>query len=312
MTTATAPCPPLEDLAAYADGRLDAAERARVTEHLASCERCYALFLGVADALEEEEAAAAAADPPRGRPGAWPWRAAAAAATLAAAAGIAWAVVALWPSSPPAFASADLVASVDAPAGELAGHLWESVRYRGAPAEDLDRQPQAFYVGVLLVDLRVALEADDAKRAEEVLGQIVVTLTGVEFIDPEIDFYTRARDEIGKDRTPAALLAPAAERERSLGDRFSEVYLPFGKWAEAARLAAATGDAGYLESRRSRRFLAWLLTQKDEEVEADVRKELAALRSDLAAPGGTGATAAAKRLATIIRTYETEAHQGIY
>lgn len=312
MTTATAPCPPLEDLAAFVDGRLEAAERARMTEHLASCERCYALFLGVSESLEEEAAAEVVAEPPRTLRGGWSWRLAAAAASVAAAAGIGWGVVALWPPSAPVFASATLVASVGAPADELAGHLWQSITYRGAPGENLDRQPQAFYVGVLLVDLRVALEANDAARAEEVLSQIVVTLTGVEFIDPEIEFYTRARDEIGKERTPASLLAPAAERERSLGDRFSEVYLPFGKWAEAARLAAATGDAGYLESRRSRRFLAWLRAQKDEPIEPGVAKDLEELPSGLAAPGAEGAKSAADQLAKIIRTYETEARQGYY
>jgi tetratricopeptide (TPR) repeat protein len=37
-------CPDLESIAAYLDGRLSDPERARITEHLASCEECYALF----------------------------------------------------------------------------------------------------------------------------------------------------------------------------------------------------------------------------------------------------------------------------
>ena len=37
-------CPDLETIAAYLDGRLSERERARVTEHLASCEECYAVF----------------------------------------------------------------------------------------------------------------------------------------------------------------------------------------------------------------------------------------------------------------------------
>lgn len=37
-------CPDLETVAAYLDGRLDGAERARVTVHLASCEECYFVF----------------------------------------------------------------------------------------------------------------------------------------------------------------------------------------------------------------------------------------------------------------------------
>ena len=37
-------CPGLETIAAYLDGRLGERERARVTEHLTSCEECYAVF----------------------------------------------------------------------------------------------------------------------------------------------------------------------------------------------------------------------------------------------------------------------------
>lgn len=37
-------CPDLESIAAYLDNRLSAHERARMTEHLASCEECYAVF----------------------------------------------------------------------------------------------------------------------------------------------------------------------------------------------------------------------------------------------------------------------------
>src|SRR5258705_3141643 len=37
-------CPDLESIAAYLDGRLSDRERARITEHLASCEECYAVF----------------------------------------------------------------------------------------------------------------------------------------------------------------------------------------------------------------------------------------------------------------------------
>src|SRR5262249_46861808 len=37
-------CPDLESIAAHLDNRLSAHERARMTEHLASCEECYAVF----------------------------------------------------------------------------------------------------------------------------------------------------------------------------------------------------------------------------------------------------------------------------
>ena len=37
-------CPDLESIAAYLDGQLTDRERARITEHLSSCEDCYSLF----------------------------------------------------------------------------------------------------------------------------------------------------------------------------------------------------------------------------------------------------------------------------
>ena len=36
--------PDLESIAAYLDGRVTDRARARITEHLASCEDCYAIF----------------------------------------------------------------------------------------------------------------------------------------------------------------------------------------------------------------------------------------------------------------------------
>src|SRR3982751_1273901 len=42
-------CPSDEDLAAYIDGTLSKAESARITEHLASCEGCYAIYMETLD-----------------------------------------------------------------------------------------------------------------------------------------------------------------------------------------------------------------------------------------------------------------------
>ena len=44
MKTNADPCPDLETLAAYIDGRLSEGERALVAEHLAGCETCYFVF----------------------------------------------------------------------------------------------------------------------------------------------------------------------------------------------------------------------------------------------------------------------------
>ena len=46
-------CPGSEDIAALLDGALGDEERARLTEHLANCERCYELFVGGANFLAD-------------------------------------------------------------------------------------------------------------------------------------------------------------------------------------------------------------------------------------------------------------------
>ena len=51
------PCPPPESLAALIDGRVDAAERERLLEHLDRCPDCFALWLSAANAAPSAETA---------------------------------------------------------------------------------------------------------------------------------------------------------------------------------------------------------------------------------------------------------------
>ncbi len=67
-----APCPSLEDLAAFLDGRLPAERRAEIVAHLASCEECFEIFAGAADSLDETlgiEDDALVVEEPVGAPG---------------------------------------------------------------------------------------------------------------------------------------------------------------------------------------------------------------------------------------------------
>src|SRR6202034_2125502 len=66
----TAPCPSLEDLAAFLDGgdELSAERRREIVEHLAACEECYEVFAGAAASLDEAPEVAAAPPPARGSP----------------------------------------------------------------------------------------------------------------------------------------------------------------------------------------------------------------------------------------------------
>jgi hypothetical protein len=67
-----APCPSLEDLAAFLDGRLPAERRAEIVAHLASCEECFEVFAGAAGSLDETlgiEDDALVVEEPAGSPG---------------------------------------------------------------------------------------------------------------------------------------------------------------------------------------------------------------------------------------------------
>src|SRR5262249_56826121 len=86
-------CPDLELIAAYLDNRLSTRERARMTEHLASCETCYAVFreaaqTDVSDVVAEDGRSREQRPWWRGRTLAW----SSAAAGLATAAAV-WLVV---------------------------------------------------------------------------------------------------------------------------------------------------------------------------------------------------------------------------
>lgn len=47
------PCPPLEDIAAWHDGKLAETQAQAVREHVARCQRCYAIWRGLAEAQQE-------------------------------------------------------------------------------------------------------------------------------------------------------------------------------------------------------------------------------------------------------------------
>lgn len=284
MTTTAPGCPNAEEMAAFADGGLGGEKRARVVEHLADCERCYAVFSGILDFQEQEELAAAGggAGPlpfPRRVRGLPLW---AAAATVVLALGTAWW---LW-SLGGLPTSGELVAALETPPAVLADRLLQGPVYRGPVYRDrgereLEWSRRDFLLGVYLVDLRVALEAGDPGAAGEILRRIDTTLEGGLFLDEPLELYRQARDELESGLPPAELLEPAAAWEATLGELGLEVHLALGKWAETARLAAASGNAGYLLSRRSRRLLSRLLSQEKEPIDPALRQPLQAVQATL-------------------------------
>src|SRR5687767_9374838 len=158
MNTVTETCPPLEDIAAFLDGKLSEGERARIVAHLADCESCYAVFAGAARfQLEEEEeeefqepaaAAAATVVPFLGKKRIARW-----ALPLAALLVLGLATVPLYlqASRMPEIVSAELVDP------GWRGQPWSEGDTRGD--RDLGEAYDAydFLVGVYLVDLHLTL-----------------------------------------------------------------------------------------------------------------------------------------------------------
>lgn len=292
MTTpSTHPCPDLEELAAFVDGRLAGGARASVVEHLASCEDCYEVYaetLRVVEDLEAEPAAVEdeAADDdlapvvlhPRSFPWAWP----AAAAALAAAAAVV--LVVLLPVAT-SRTSGELVA-VAGIGGQTRldkgwqEHGWSTTR-SGNPYEYLDPAERSFRVGVRVVDLRSALELDDRDTARSIVaGEIIPLLEAEEFGFPML------YEDLAKQLESGALtelIEPSAKAEEGLGPE-NEIYFELGKWVESARLAALTGNVRFFKRRDFGRFLRDLPKQ---ELGEDLTSKIAELEVLLGAGSDT-------------------------
>lgn len=282
--------PPIdpEELAAFIDGRLEGERRRLMIERLAEDEDAYELYdevVRVRAELAELDAepveADAPAEPPRERPGSGrdrfgdappvvrlphrsrrpastrPGLGWAAAAALAAAVLVGWLVIR--PRGP--VPSTELLARYDqdtlGPASAaVLDVLGPVLRGEGlSPAE----RAAYFKLGVRAFDLALAAEADDRVRARQWLEDIDRLLS------EEVGFafdHEAAYDEIARQLDAATSLsslrpeiaAAEADLEDDL-DRPEEPYVAFGRWVEAMRVAAATGDRGFLASREARRPL---------------------------------------------------------
>lgn len=264
-STTLGPCPTDEELAAFLDDMLPKAERERITAHLADCESCYEIFVGVVqfqqDSPTTEQEGRVVLFPSNkdgdgGMRKRW-WIPAAAAAVVAL--GVGFAGYRTFFPEPGVIMAAELVESFqDKP--EAAQHLDPFKRSRGADKpEDLLSDRPSFLVGARLVDLLLGLRAGKGDQVAENLGQIgsQVKDGGGFFTDKAPSYFADA--EKVRSKGVAALGPPdAAVRnlEKELNDTSSAPdFLAFGKWTEAGRLAAIIRAPDFFD-RRNRRFLS--------------------------------------------------------
>lgn len=323
-----------ERIAALVDRTLPADVEAAARAHLADCAACCALFVAVLrgqqelerDADETPDAPAAEAQPTsapeapsdtrdgnasaegakplpfvrpqrlrRPTPGVWlPW-----AAALALSLGGAGSY---WQSTRPrAVDLADLVAPLSTNATAI-GHLWEGDVRRGGGATDaLERE--SFRFGVLSVDLRLSLAARDVPRSRLRLQLAAQQLEGLELMTEDAAFFRGAAERATE---PAAFDGIQAEVERrlpSVRERFDPVFLSFGHWAEAARLAAAARDTAFFAIPAHRRVPAWVRKAGGPRLLPELGTELAAIESQWpgAKSGNADWPALEARLAALLR-----------
>ena len=265
-------CLDLEDLAAFADGRLSGAEREQAVKHLADCERCYDIFGDVVH-LQEEQAQSQAVDDPESdqlatvveHPSARRW---------------------LWPSIG-ALSAAAVVLLVATPL--LRDHVlapppqgWDEHSWSELRSGDGGRRQAeaAFRLGVRSVDFALALEAGRGEHAEYLTHRLESLLKSFEFSEAQISFYQAIRKDLEAEVPPGDLLAAAVAAEGLL-QKFVEPpqLYRFGQWLEEARAAALKGDRKFYKSARTRRVLGEV---EDTELPRDAAEEFERARSLIA------------------------------
>lgn len=297
--------PPLEELAAYIDGMLSEEEAARVAEHIAECEDCFFVYSEtVRFQLEHPDEAEAPGpevlpfparkkdvplqrDPKhspapaltkRRRTSPW-WLGAAAAALLAVAIGIS-----LYrnfdPPRLPQATTAELVEPVQGIPG-VQDQLYKYRVPRGGPEKESEIDQQSFVIGFVFVDLRLSLQTGDVETSRELLHKIGAAVQGID-ISPDRGLSLIQKSEDLTSPADLQRLLPEMtqwEAEIRAGDGtwiVANDYFTFGKWAEAARLAAVLQKPEFFDRKENRRVLSYVLGSEemspDEDVVADLKE----------------------------------------
>lgn len=272
--------PELEEIAAYLDGRLSAAERRGITAHLSVCTECLELFTETAHALEETSAGTAGGevvpfDRPRRSPRRWLPAAAAAAALVA----LGFAGYRLL-YAPPEMVVADLIEPLEG-SRNVPAAVWTGRILRGGEQPETDIfKALSFLVGAHLVGFQAAVEAGDPEAAGAAAQRVANLLDGAGYLDAEFERFREAQLDLTAERpAPTSRYTRLVhENTQALEDTFFEVHFDFGKWTQAGYIAARTGSREWFERRANRRFLSYLLRQDEEPIEPEARAALERIR----------------------------------
>lgn len=168
--------------------------------------------------------------------------------------------------------------------------------WRGASSSEVTKQSTE--LGGLLVDLDVAAARGETQRAAEILTSMAAILDAAGARDDAeaLRQISRASDAEHLRTTVAGRLPALEQRMRQ---QLSSFYLDLGTFAEEAQIAALNGREGFLRTRRVARYCGWLLEQRQEPLSPSVRESLSTLnRTDSTAEEIAEAASAILRFPT--------------
>ncbi len=269
-----------EPLAALEEGRLPPEERADLVEHLGDCEVCYEIYTELLRFSEDDERESRPTAPapviahPRSvwnQPG-YRWAAAAAVLVAVISVPLLRQVLGVDPASSAALTAAFTPQGLEAArlGEDWAQPPWRTLRDLG---EDLSEAQSSLRLGARVVDLHLALRLGETDAGVQLASEMAVFLEPTALAD-RADRYVRILDRLDAEASPSDLV-PAAQQaevdlESALGEALDAREYRLGKLAEAGRLAARTGNAGFFDDRARRRLYEALL----EELGANAPQEL--------------------------------------
>lgn len=177
------------------------------------------------------------------------------------------------PDADPARLAARLAApGSPLPEGWTEQRPWSATRGGG---ERLSPDARGVRLGVLLMDLEIAVRARQAAPTALLAAQAGALLAGVSGSGMAAAELVRIHDAAGG--PPEALEAPLDRAREGAAGLVGEDPVRLGSWAEAARLAADRGDTAFFRSRDTRRTLEWAAELKF--LEDDARAAVEEVRS---------------------------------
>ena len=239
--------PSEEEIAAFAAGRLQGAERSRMIEQLDRDPESYQLLLETIDLVsssegreedsEDDEIAPWQVDPQQLSVSRW--RVAALAASAVLALGLGWLIYRMLPPDGPGQLASELGTRLTSqtPAEELNQSAW-----RETPSSTFARaQPPlfaSFQLGRLMLDLEIARLADDLQRGLSLLTSVESLLAVQQAGPTALEEAAEARRKAEAQQSLQGLDYFPERIGISLPNSWDSLFVEFGQWAEAARLAS--------------------------------------------------------------------------